>query len=86
MNTLPIEQYYISRNWAIGSDGIQWVLQSWNKWRKRWEHHWFVRSDREILERGMQFKRVPIEDQQHLLSGLPSTFDEWRATQVPISA
>lgn len=66
-------------DWALASDGIQWILQ--RRYANSWRTVWFVRSTKDILARGMREKGVEVPDAQKLLSGLPDTFDEWKAAQ-----
>jgi hypothetical protein len=72
-------QFMTAGEWALASDGIQWVLQ--HRRQKNGETSWrpvsFVRSTRDILARCMREKGVPAEDADRLLAGLPPTFDEW---------
>ena len=66
-------------NWALASDGIQWMLM-----RRRssgWKPVSFVRSTRDILARCMREKGVGADQIEQLLSGLPDTFDQWKAAQ-----
>lgn len=73
-------QLATTNEWSLASDGIQWILRRCR--RKDGQTSWrpvsFVRSTRAILARCMREKGVPPEDAERLLSGLPSTFDEWR--------
>jgi hypothetical protein len=73
-------QLAVSGEWALASDGIQWILQ------RSGRAVWFVRSERSVLERGMAAKRVPSTDANRLLAGLPDTFDEWKAPQTQFEA
>jgi hypothetical protein len=70
-------------NWALASDGIQWILQE-RRWERRggWRAISFVRSTRNILERCMREKNVPGASARLLLAGLPDTFDEWKAPEA----
>jgi hypothetical protein len=69
----------ISNEWALDSNGSQWILQH----RRRhtsggcWRPVCFVRSTRKVLERCMRDKGVPDEDARCLLEGLPASFDSW---------
>ena len=69
------KQFAVSGNWAIASDGIQWILQ--RRAGRRWKAVSFVRSTKAILARCMREKHCPPPDQLALLDGLPNTFDEW---------
>ena len=73
--------FVVAGEWAVGSDGIQWMLM-----RRRTRHHvpfWhpvsFVRSTKDILARCMREKGVGDATARLLLSGLPDTFYEWKA-------
>jgi hypothetical protein len=72
-------QFVTAGEWALASDGIQWVLQ--HRRQKNGETSWrpvsFVRSTRDILARCMRERGVPAEDADRLLAALPPTFDEW---------
>lgn len=72
-------------DWALASDGIQWILlrRSAEKRpdREPWRAISFVRSDREILARCMREKGVAADAMRSLLSGLPDTFDQWQSLQ-----
>ena len=68
--------FAISGNWAIASDGIQWMLQ--RKKGDEWRGVSFVRSTRFVLARCMREKGVDRSSIDYLLSGLPDTFDEWK--------
>ena len=74
-------QFAVSGNWALASDGIQWILC-----RRRgikggqtpgWTPLSFVRSTKDILARCMHEKGCPATDAAKLLANLPATFDEW---------
>jgi hypothetical protein len=72
-------QFATAGEWALASDGIQWILQ--HRRQKNGETSWrpvaFVRSTREVLARCLRQKGVPIADAERLLAGLPPTFGEW---------
>jgi hypothetical protein len=72
-------QFVTADEWALASDGIQWVLQ--HRRLKNGETSWrsvsCVRSTRDILARCMRERGVPAEDADRLLAALPPTFDEW---------
>jgi hypothetical protein len=76
------EQYYVSENWAIASDGIQWILQKKSS-DTGWKSITFIHTQRDILERCMRDKGVPEENRVELISSLPCTFNEWRGTHLP---
>jgi hypothetical protein len=69
----------IARDWALSSDGFQWILHRRRRQQNRrcWRPVCFVRSTREALERCMREKGVPNEDARRLMKGLPATFDSW---------
>jgi hypothetical protein len=74
-------QFTVSGNWALASDGLQWMLQRRHKrpTGDTWDGMSFVRSEKEILARCMREKGTPQKDADNLLAGLPSTYAEWAA-------
>lgn len=68
-------QYIIYNNWALASDGLQWILQ--RRYGKTWKALSFVRSTKDILERCMREKGMEVSSRDYFLARLPSTFDEW---------
>jgi hypothetical protein len=66
-----------SGDWAVASDGIQWILCKARKGASPWYGVSFVRSTKEILARCMREKGTPPDDATRLLAGLPDCFDEW---------
>jgi hypothetical protein len=64
------------RDWAVASDGAQWVLM--RREGTRWRAVSFVRSERSILARCMAEKGVRPPTAEFLLKGLPDTFDQWK--------
>ena len=70
-------------NWALASDGIQWMLmrQCTRRAGAFWNPVSFVRSSRDILARCMREKGVDERAAIILLSGLPDTFDQWKTAQ-----
>jgi hypothetical protein len=68
-------------NWAVGSDGVQWILMQRRTRRgvPFWNPVWFVRSTKDILALGMAKKGVGALTARLLLAGLPDTFDQWKA-------
>jgi hypothetical protein len=72
--------FAIEGDWAVASDGVQWMLM-----RRRqnsfsgWKSVSFVRSTRDVLARCMREKGTDDATAVILLSGLPDTFDEWKA-------
>jgi hypothetical protein len=77
-------------DWALASDGIQWILQ--RRYGTSWRNVSFVHSTKDILARCMSEKGVEVPDARQLLSGLPDTFDQWKLNQtasglrLPLSA
>ena len=77
-------QFAVSGQWALGSDGIQWILYKYrNSVAVPWTPVSFVRSTKDILARCMREKGCPEEDMAVLLKGLPSTYDEWLDASQP---
>jgi hypothetical protein len=80
-------QFATSGRWALGSDGLQWIL-----YRRRseedggWKGVSFVRSTRAVLARCMREKGCSDEDTAVLLAGLPETYDEWLKALNPLPA
>jgi hypothetical protein len=66
-------------DWALASDGIQWMLMRHRKGPHPWYPVSFVRSTRDILARCMREKGVELVTADLLLAGLPDTFDEWKS-------
>jgi hypothetical protein len=73
------KQFRVSGDYALASDGVQWVLQ--HRRGSRWDALKFIRSTKEHLAGRMQSEGVPPEAAEHLLAGLPDTFDDWLAAQ-----
>ncbi len=71
------KQFRVSGKWALASDGVQWVIQ-YQKNENRWEAVKFIHSTKEWLAYRLGFLKVPPEDAEQLLEGLPDTFEEWR--------
>jgi len=69
-------------DWALASDGIQWMLMRRHRRPKKdtWDPIWFVHSTRDVLALGMREKGVEPGTADLLLSGLPATFDQWKAS------
>jgi hypothetical protein len=59
-----------SSDWAVASDGIQWIL------RHNGRPVSFVHSTKDVLARCMNEKGVHPETAGELLKGLPRTFNE----------
>ena len=72
-------QFRVSGNWALASDGVQWMLQ--HRQGTKWQSIKFIRSTKAHLATRMTQKGVPSKDAAHLLHGLPDTFDAWKAAQ-----
>ena len=69
-------QIAVSGDWALASDGIQWIVQ--RKKGSKWRGVSFVRSDRDIVARCLREKGADMACIAQLLSGLPDTFDQWK--------
>ena len=70
-------------DWAVASDGVQWMLMRRRSQRLGgWKGVSFVRSTRDILARCMREKGVDEDTAVQLLSGLPDSFDQWKAAQA----
>ena len=67
-------------DWSVGADELQWILFR-RKGRESWRGVSYVRSTRDILARCMREKGTDAATAQLLLSGLPDTFDQWKASQ-----
>jgi hypothetical protein len=82
--------FAVAGDWALASDGVQWMLMRRTTEkrpnREPWQAVSFVRSEREILARGMREKGVGGDAMRSLLSGLPDTFDEWMALSRGLDA
>jgi hypothetical protein len=77
----------INADWALSSDGLQWILQRRSGVDKRtgqevWAHLSFVSSTKDILARCMREKGVPAEDAQRVLDSLPDAFPDGQAGTV----
>jgi hypothetical protein len=70
------KQFRVSGDWALASDGAQWVIQKWEG--KRWRNLKYIRSDKAWLTyRLTKTLKVPPTDAAKLLDGLPDAFDAW---------
>jgi hypothetical protein len=67
-------QFRVSGDWALSSDGIQWILQ-YRSGRHR-KPVKFIRSTKDWLAYRLR-QLAPPEDAEHLLDGLPDTFEAW---------
>ena len=73
--------FAVAGDWAVASDGLQWILQRRRMGSQQgWRPVSFVRSSRDILARCMREKGVDVDTARLLLSGLPDTFDQWKTT------
>jgi hypothetical protein len=68
-------------DWALATDGIQWILQ--RREGKGWRALSFVRSTKDILARCMREKGVEPGTADLLLAGLPDRFDGKTLSPVP---
>ena len=68
------KQFRASGDWALASDGLQWVLQ--RRSGGQWKAVSFIHSTKDVLARCMREKGCPAADQVVLLDGLPPSFDE----------
>ena len=76
--------FAVSGDWAVGADSLQWILyvRRTRKAGPYWFAVSFVRSTKDILARCMREKGTDESSAVILLSGLPDTFDEWKASQA----
>ena len=84
VNATPDRLFAVSGNWALASDGVQWILQARRRRQNQtgWRPVSFVRSDAITLARCMRERGVPRADAAALLECLPATFDEWAGARV----
>ena len=77
-------QFAISGKWALAADRLQWMVQRryMSKGQPGWQSVSFVASTRNVLARCMREKGCPPADAERLLTGLPSTFEEWAKTRA----
>jgi hypothetical protein len=74
-------QIAVCGDWAILTDGVQWILAK--RWKDgKWRGLSFVRSTRDILARCLREKGAHNALAAELLAGLPETFDAWKAAQA----
>lgn len=73
-------QFRVSGDWALASDGIQWIVQKWAG--NRWRGLKYIRSDKAWLAYRLTTLGVPAADAANLLADLPDTFDAWAAQSV----
>jgi len=77
------KQFRAIDNWALASDGLQWVLQ--RRKGKHWEAVSFVRSSKDVLARCMREKGTPPDVAvEQLLNGLPACFEAWHDQFWPL--
>ena len=69
-------------DWALASDGIQWMLMRHRKGRHPWYPVSFVHSTKDVLARCMREKHIDADTASLLLAGLPDTFGQWKALQM----
>jgi hypothetical protein len=74
-------QIAVVGDWAILTDGQQWILA--RRWKDgKWRGLSFVRSTRDVLARCLREKGAHNALAAELLAGLPQTFDDWKASQA----
>jgi hypothetical protein len=73
-------QFRVSGDWALASDGIQWIVQKWAG--NRWRGLKYIRSDKAWLAYRLMTLGVPAASAAALLADLPDTFDAWAAHSV----
>ena len=80
----PDRLFAVSGDWALASDGVQWILQARRRRQNQtgWRSVSFVRSNTITLARCMRERGVPPADATALLECLPATFDEWARGRV----
>ena len=73
----------LSENWALATDGLQWIVQRANRDRSKkggldWRGISFVASNKSTLERVLREKGAVIDSEGlEALRRLPETFREW---------
>ena len=72
-------QFRVSGDWALASDGVQWMLQ--RRQGARWQAIKFIRSTKSHLAARIKEKDVPPKDMHRLLDELPDSFDAWLAAE-----
>ena len=76
--------FAIEGEWALASDGLQWMLMRHRKGRDPWRAVSFVSSSKDVLARCMREKGVELDTASLLLAGLPESFEQWkRAVTAP---
>ena len=73
--------FRIEGDWALGSDGVQWMLMRRHIRTKgdTWDPVSFVRSTKDILARCMREKGLEPGTAVILLSGLSDSLEEWKS-------
>jgi hypothetical protein len=73
------KQFAVSGKWALAADKLQWMVQrqAMRNGQIDWKSVSFVSSTKDILARCLREKGCPPADAERLLTGLPSTFEEW---------
>jgi hypothetical protein len=69
------KRFRIAGDWALASDGVQWVIQ--RSTGKSWQSVSFVHTSKDILARCMADKGTPASVAERLLAGLPDCFEAW---------
>jgi hypothetical protein len=69
-------QFRVSGDWALASDGMQWMIQRRKGDGDVWVSIKFIHSTKEWLAYRLR-QLAPSADADRLLEGLPDTFDEW---------
>jgi hypothetical protein len=86
---MPDRIFTIAGDWALASDGIQWMLMRRHHRSQHsdtWDPVSFVHSTKDILARCCREKGVDAGTADKLLSGLPDTFDEWKGIQPSLQS
>jgi hypothetical protein len=69
-------QFRVSGDWALASDGMQWMIQRRKGDGDVWVSVKFIDSTKEWLAYRLK-QLAPPADADRLLEGLPDTFDEF---------
>ncbi len=83
MTVVDTQFLRLSENWALATDGIQWIVQRARRNRNAeggldWRAVAFVASDKGVLYRVLREKGAVIDSEGHeALRRLPGTFGEW---------
>jgi hypothetical protein len=75
--------FKIAGDWAVASDGIQWILMRRRKGaaKQGWRPLSYVHSTRDILAGCLREAGCGLDTAAELLAGLPDTFDQWKTSQ-----